>query len=48
MSKVKEKKIIETFQITDEELKTVMKNENRQEALVNLIIERVALLATQL
>jgi tRNA threonylcarbamoyladenosine modification (KEOPS) complex Cgi121 subunit len=48
MSKVKEKKVIETFQITDEELKTVMKNENRQEALVNLIIERVALLVTQL
>jgi len=48
MSKVKEKKIKETFQITDEELKTVMKNENREEAVVNLVVERVALLATQL
>jgi predicted phosphoribosyltransferase len=48
MSKVKEKKIRETFQITDEELKTVMKNENREEAVVNLVVERVALLATQL
>ena len=48
MSKFKEQKIIETFQITKEELKSVMKNENRGEAVVNLVIERVALLATQL
>ena len=48
MSNFKEQKIIETFQITDQELKTVMKNENREEAVVNLVIERVALLATQL
>ena len=48
MTKVKGKNIKETFQITDEELKSVMKNENRQEALVNLVVERVALLATQL
>jgi tRNA threonylcarbamoyladenosine modification (KEOPS) complex Cgi121 subunit len=47
MSKIKEKKIIETFQIMVEELKTIMKNDNREEAVVNLIIERVALLATQ-
>lgn len=46
ISNFKERKIIETFQITDQELKTVMKNENRTEAVVNLIIERVALLAT--
>jgi tRNA threonylcarbamoyladenosine modification (KEOPS) complex Cgi121 subunit len=48
VSKFKQQKIIETFQITDQELKTVMKNENRTEAVVNLVIERVALLATQL
>jgi tRNA threonylcarbamoyladenosine modification (KEOPS) complex Cgi121 subunit len=48
VSKFKEQKIIETFQITNQELNTVMKNENRSEALVNLIIERVALLSTQL
>ena len=48
MSKFKEQKINETFQITDEEIKTVMKNGNRAEAVVNLVIERVALLATQL
>jgi tRNA threonylcarbamoyladenosine modification (KEOPS) complex Cgi121 subunit len=48
ISKFKEHKITETFQITDQELKTVMKNENRTEAVVNLVIERVALLATQL
>jgi tRNA threonylcarbamoyladenosine modification (KEOPS) complex Cgi121 subunit len=48
MSNVKEKKIVKTFQITDEELKTVMKHDDRLEAVVNLVIERVALLATQL
>ncbi|MGA3289360.1 MAG: KEOPS complex subunit Cgi121 [Candidatus Bathyarchaeia archaeon] len=48
ISKFKERKITETFQITDEELKTVMKNEKREEAVANLVIERVALLATQL
>ena len=48
ISKFKEHKIIETFQITDEELRAVMKNENREEAVVNLVIERIALLATQL
>ena len=48
ISKFKEHKITETFQITDQELKTVMKNENRTEAVVNLVIERVALLANQL
>jgi len=48
MSNFKEHKIIEAFQITDQELKAVMKNENCEEAVVNLVIERVALLATQL
>jgi tRNA threonylcarbamoyladenosine modification (KEOPS) complex Cgi121 subunit len=48
MSNFKEQKIIDTFQITDQELKSVMKNGNHEEALVNLVIEQVALLATQL
>ena len=48
ISKFKEQKIVEIFQITEEELKSVMKNGNRTEAVVNLVIERVALLATQL
>ena len=48
MSKAKEKKIIKTFQITDEELKTIIKNNDREEAVVNLVIERVALLSTQI
>ena len=48
ISKFKEQKIVETFQITDEEVKSVMKKGNRTEAVVNLVIERVALLATQL
>ncbi len=47
MSKEKERKIIKTFQITEEELRTVMKNNDREGAVVNLIIERVALLSTQ-
>ncbi len=48
MSKTKEKKIIKTFQITDEELKTIIKNDDREAAVVNLVIERVALLSTQI
>ena len=48
MSNFKEHKIIETYKITDQELKTVMENENREKAMVYLVIERVALLATQL
>jgi len=48
VSKFKEQKIIDTFEITDEELKAVMENGNRSEAVVNLVIERVALLSTQL
>ena len=48
MTKSKEKKIQEAYQITDEELKIVTKNDNRGKAIVNLIIEQAALLATQL
>jgi len=48
MSEFKEHKIIEAFQITEQELNAVMKNKNRRETVVNLVIERVALLATQL
>ena len=48
MTKNKEKKIQEAYQITNEELKTIMKNDNREKAIVNLIIEQEALLATQL
>ena len=48
MSKFKEQKIAKTFQITDLEVTAVMKNKNRTDTIVNLVIERVALLATQL
>ena len=48
MSEFKERKIIKTFQVSDQEMKVVMKNGDREEALVNLVIERVALLSTQL
>ena len=47
MAKNKEAKIKKAFEITDEELKT-LENGNQQKAIVNLVIERVALLATQL
>jgi tRNA threonylcarbamoyladenosine modification (KEOPS) complex Cgi121 subunit len=48
MSKAKEKKIKEAFQISDKEIKAVLKNQDYSGAIVNLVIERVALLATQL
>jgi tRNA threonylcarbamoyladenosine modification (KEOPS) complex Cgi121 subunit len=48
MSGLKEQKIIDVFGIGDEELKTVMKDGKRARAVVSLVIERVALLATHL
>jgi tRNA threonylcarbamoyladenosine modification (KEOPS) complex Cgi121 subunit len=48
MTKAKEEKIIKAFEITEEELRTVMKVNCREKAIVNLVIERVALLSTQL
>jgi tRNA threonylcarbamoyladenosine modification (KEOPS) complex Cgi121 subunit len=49
VSTMKEKRIRESYQISDEELRTVMDEKgSRCEALVNLVVERVALLATQL
>jgi KEOPS complex subunit Cgi121 len=39
--------IQKTFEISDLELKTVMKKDGLEEALTNLVIERMALLATQ-
>ena len=47
LTKNKEEKIKETFEITDEELK-VLENGNQKKAITNLVIERVALLSTQL
>ena len=47
MTKAKEEKIKKTFEITDTELKT-LENGNQKKAIVNLVIERVALLSTQL
>ncbi len=46
LTKQKQDKIKKAFQITDTELKTVSK-ENPEKALVALVIEHVALLATQ-
>lgn len=48
MSKVKGQKIMKAFQITDQEINAVMKMGNHEEAVVNLVIERVALLSTRL
>jgi tRNA threonylcarbamoyladenosine modification (KEOPS) complex Cgi121 subunit len=48
LTEVKLEKIKEAFQVKAEEIKTIMKNGNRDEAVVSLVIERVALLATHL
>jgi hypothetical protein len=48
LSSLKEKRIKQVFQISEAELKAVQKNGDMQEALVSLVVERVALLATQL
>jgi len=47
LTRNKEAKIRKAFEITDQELRTV-ENGNPEKAIVNLVIERVALLATQL
>ena len=47
MSTLKEKLIMEAFQISEKEIEIVIKNKNRCEALVNLVVEHMALLATQ-
>jgi len=46
MSEAKARNIRETFEISDTELET-MKKDSVEEALVDLVIERMALLATQ-
>ena len=48
MTKSKENKIKEAYQITDEEIRTTMENNEQKKAIVNLVIERLALLSTQL
>jgi tRNA threonylcarbamoyladenosine modification (KEOPS) complex Cgi121 subunit len=47
MTKTKETKIKKAFKITNEELKTVANN-NQEKTIINIVIEQVALLATQL
>ncbi len=47
MTKAKSTKIEKVFQLTKEELATVMTVGDQTEAIVNLVIERVALLSTQ-
>jgi tRNA threonylcarbamoyladenosine modification (KEOPS) complex Cgi121 subunit len=47
MTKTKETKIKKIFQITNEELKTA-ENNDHEKAIINIVIEQVALLATQL
>jgi KEOPS complex subunit Cgi121 len=47
LSEEKKKIIQKTFGISDLELKTVMEKDGLEEALTNLVIERMALLATQ-
>jgi tRNA threonylcarbamoyladenosine modification (KEOPS) complex Cgi121 subunit len=47
LTKYKEEKIKVAFEITDEELE-VLENDNQKKAVINLVIERVALLSTRL
>ena len=47
LSEEKQKIVREKFEISDLELKTVMKKGDLSEALTNLVIERMALLTTQ-
>jgi len=47
LSEEKKRIIQKTFGISDLELKTVMKTDGLEEALTSLVIERMALLATQ-
>jgi tRNA threonylcarbamoyladenosine modification (KEOPS) complex Cgi121 subunit len=47
LTKNKETKIKKTFGITDEELK-IFENGNQTKAITNLVIERVALISTQM
>jgi tRNA threonylcarbamoyladenosine modification (KEOPS) complex Cgi121 subunit len=48
LSKGKMQSIRRAFDISEKELETVMKKNNPEEALVNLVVERMALLSTQL
>ena len=48
MSESKAERIREAFGISDEEVKVVMEKSGLEQALVNLVIERMALLSTQL
>jgi len=48
MTEVKLGKIKEAFHVKAEEIKTMMKSGNLDEAVVGLVVERIALLATQL
>ena len=48
LTEAKLERIKEAFQIQTEEIKTVKTNKGEEEAVVSLVIERVALLATQL
>ena len=48
LSKGKVRSIRRAFDISEKELKTVMKKGDAQQALVNLVVERAALLSTQL
>jgi KEOPS complex subunit Cgi121 len=48
VSKGKLRSIREAFGITEKELETVMEKRDAKEALVNLVIERMALLSTQI
>ena len=47
-SRGKVQSILRAFDVSEKELETVMKKNNLEQALVNLVVERIALLSTQL
>jgi KEOPS complex subunit Cgi121 len=48
LTKIKKAEIKKAFQISDEEIKTIMKNGESEKTLISLVIEHIALLSTQL
>ena len=48
LSKTKQQKIIDAFQISKEAISAVVEHEDHEAALVNLVIEQIALLSTKL
>jgi hypothetical protein len=48
LSRGKVQSILRAFDVSERELETVLKKNSLEQALVNLVVERMALLSTQL